>query len=115
MCRSVCVSHHNRRDDTLLPFLQVMDMEFSSDGSRLTTAAGKHVSVFASDSLTVLSSRAMDSEIECASLCPTDASRVVVGGEDMWGHLLDVSDVPAALVFGFKWWWWWAHGLLADL
>ena len=70
-----------------------MDLEFSSDGSKLTTAAGKSVTVFASDGLDVLSSRALETELECASLCPNDPSRVVVGGVDMWLHVLEVGGV----------------------
>ncbi len=70
---------------------QVMDMELSRDGLYLTTAAGNHVTVFNAETLVVHAAHALETELECATLCPSNPNRVAVGGQDMWVRVLEVG------------------------
>lgn len=69
----------------------VMDMELSRDGVYLTTAAGSNVTVFNAETLVVHAAHALATPVECATICPSNPSRVAVGGADMQLRVIEVA------------------------
>lgn len=70
---------------------EVMDLEMSRDGKRITVAAGHHVTFLDAATYAVLDSRALEIDVETASLHPTNPNRFVAGGSDLWVRLFETS------------------------
>ena len=68
----------------------VMSIEVSNDGKKMTTADGKHVTLWDLSNFTTVKKWTMDYDVSSASVS-LKHKKFIAGGPDMWVHLHDMD------------------------